>query len=606
MGDYSIDMDYEYTAVSNSRTRYSGEKRPYRPKPPSPQKPKVLTFEQKRQNHRRGSLSTSKSPTKPQIFTFTALRKFNVYRNMNLYDLGSQVGEGTYGQVFKAKNKVTGKFVALKKLYLKEDDKGKEKNRDGFPITALREIEILRSLYHPNIVQLQAMISMSTGVDNLDMYMVFEYMDHDLTGVLNNSVVVYRQEHIKCLSKQLFQGLAYLHDNKIIHRDVKGANLLLNNEGYLKIADFGLARRIQLDRDSDVPLEGYQYTNRVVTLWYRSPELLLGSTNYTYAVDVWSTGCIILEFYTKYAIFQGRAELEQLELIFKLCGSPTPENFPEISTLPWYEFVNFPPCDRILVKEFSNESYGLSQQFVLLLDALLALSPASRPTAKQALSHPYFTSELPLPCEPRELPKIEGDWHEYEGKQRKKVKNNAPNAPSSVSTANFAETSNTMSQQKVLGESRLSQSITAQDVQLYPDSPEVSQKSNKPPSIQKTNSGEGRRYERSRPASPAYPRRNLSPTYAKQREQSPKYAKRSISPRREHYSRSREHSPAYNRDRHNYSPDYNRKRRKYTTDNSDRKKSPYSPKTRHRSASFSPKTDSPYISSPHRNKYYKD
>lgn len=131
MGDYSIEMDYEYTSVSNSRTRYPGEKRPYKAKPPSPTKPKVLTFEQKRLNNRRGSLTLSKSPTKPHFAALPALRKFYVFRNLNLYDLGSQVGEGTYGQVFKAKNKVTGKYVALKKLYLKEDDKGKEKNRDG-------------------------------------------------------------------------------------------------------------------------------------------------------------------------------------------------------------------------------------------------------------------------------------------------------------------------------------------------------------------------------------------------------------------------------------------------------------------------------------------
>jgi CTD kinase subunit alpha len=127
--------------------------------------------------------------------------------------------------------------------------------------------------------------------------MVFEYMDHDLTGILNNSVVVYGQEHIKCLARQLFEGLFYLHQRQIIHRDVKGifdlikgANLLLNNDGYLKIADFGLARRIHIDRDSGEPLADFEYTNRVVTLWYRSPELLLGSTSYGFEVDLWSAG----------------------------------------------------------------------------------------------------------------------------------------------------------------------------------------------------------------------------------------------------------------------------------------------------------------------------
>lgn len=124
----------------------------------------------------------------------------------------------------------------------------------------------------------------------MDMFMVFEYMDHDLTGILNNDAVVYRLPHIKCLSKQLFKGLEYLHSRKIIHRDIKGANLLLNNKGYLKIADFGLARRIHLDRDSGEPLQDFEYTNRVVTLWYRSPELLFGSCSYGFEVDLWSAG----------------------------------------------------------------------------------------------------------------------------------------------------------------------------------------------------------------------------------------------------------------------------------------------------------------------------
>jgi serine/threonine protein kinase len=220
-------------------------------------------------------------------------KKFTVYKDMTEYDSVGQVGEGTYGQVFKAKHKSSLRFVALKKLYLKEDDKGKEKNRDGFPITGIREIEILRSLKHPNIVELQAMVSISSQ-GKMDMYMVFEYMDHDLTGILTNNAVNYSLPQIKCLAKQLFQGLEYLHSLQIIHRDIKGANLLLNNQGYLKIADFGLARRIHIDRDSGAPMADFEYTNRVVTLWYRSPELLLGSTSYGFEVDIWSTGFFVL------------------------------------------------------------------------------------------------------------------------------------------------------------------------------------------------------------------------------------------------------------------------------------------------------------------------
>ncbi|KAI8896924.1 kinase-like domain-containing protein, partial [Globomyces pollinis-pini] len=360
-------------------------------------------------------------------------------------------------QVFKAKSRLTGKLVALKRLYLHEDDKGKEKNRDGFPITAIREIEILRSLSHPHIIELEAMIATSTGNAFFEMYMVFEYMDHDLTGILNNSAAVYGPSHIKCLASQLFLGLDYLHQKKIIHRDVKvGANLLLNNQGYLKIADFGLARRFHLDRDSGDPLEGFEYTNRVVTLWYRSPELLLGSTSYGTEVDIWSTGCILLEFFTKYPIFQGRAEIDQLELIFKLCGSPSVENWPGIKDLPWYGMMQFTPTERLLVNEFSQPSYGLSTEFVFLLDGLLTLDPSKRPTAKQALSHPWFLEEEPFACHPSELPRIEGDWHEYEGKLRKKGK--AP-VPPPVSVSHQVDISQTSALERNDSRSAISGSV---------------------------------------------------------------------------------------------------------------------------------------------------
>ncbi|KAJ3360053.1 kinase subunit of RNA polymerase II carboxy-terminal domain kinase I [Kappamyces sp. JEL0680] len=379
-------------------------------------------------------------PSKPSVASIQKAKvsRFCVYSDMSQYEIGSQVGEGTYGQVFKAQNKKTGGYVALKKLYLKEDDKGKEKNRDGFPITSIREIEILRSLNHENVVKLQAIISHSTSPEHLDMYMDFEYMNHDLTGILNNAATLYSLPHIKCLARQLFKGLEYLHSKNIIHRDIKGANLLLNNQGYLKITDFGLARRLHIDRDSGEPLEGFEYTNRVVTLWYRSPELLFGSTSYGFEVDIWSAGCIIMEFYTKFAIFQGRTEIEQLELIFKLCGSPTEENWPEAKLLPWHGLLRFPFSERILVKEFTNSSYGLTAEFVDLLDGMLSLNPALRPSARDALNHSYFKVE-PLPCEPKEyatlpshparLPKIEMDWHEYEGKLRRKNKLPVPQAP---------------------------------------------------------------------------------------------------------------------------------------------------------------------------------
>jgi CTD kinase subunit alpha len=180
--------------------------------------------------------------------------------------------------------------------------------------------------------------------------MVFEYMDHDLTGILSQDQFKFTDAHLKSLCQQMLAGLAYLHHKGIIHRDIKGSNILVNNRGELKLGDFGLARFYHKRRRSD-------YTNRVITLWYRPPELLFGTTVYGPEVDMWSAGyveficfarhgwltllcrCIMLELFTTKPIFQGNDEIHQLEFIFKILGTPTPERWPGVSNLPWYELV---------------------------------------------------------------------------------------------------------------------------------------------------------------------------------------------------------------------------------------------------------------------------
>jgi CTD kinase subunit alpha len=180
--------------------------------------------------------------------------------------------------------------------------------------------------------------------------MVFEYMDHDLTGILSQSQFTFTDAHLKSLCEQMLAGLAYLHHKGIIHRDIKGSNILINNRGELKLGDFGLARFYHKRRRSD-------YTNRVITLWYRPPELLFGTTVYGPEVDMWSAGyiefigfarrgwltipsrCIMLELFTKRPIFQGNDEIHQLEFVFKILGTPTPERWPGVANLPWYELV---------------------------------------------------------------------------------------------------------------------------------------------------------------------------------------------------------------------------------------------------------------------------
>lgn len=162
--------------------------------------------------------------------------------------------------------------------------------------------------------------------------MVFEYMDHDLTGVLSQTQFAFSAAHCKALCRQMLAGLAYLHHKGVIHRDMKGPNILLNNRGELKLADFGLARFYQKRRIAD-------YTNRVITLWYRPPELLLGATVYGPEVDMWSAGCIMLELFTKKPIFQGTDEINQLQVIYKYLGTPDIACWPGLADLPWYELV---------------------------------------------------------------------------------------------------------------------------------------------------------------------------------------------------------------------------------------------------------------------------
>ncbi|KAK9446699.1 kinase-like domain-containing protein [Limtongia smithiae] len=316
----------------------------------------------------------------------------------SIYERKSQVGEGTYGKVYKAVNTITKELVALKRIRM-------ESERDGFPITASREIKLLQSVRHENVVALLEMM-----VEKSSVYVVYEYMEHDLSGILTHPSFTLEHRHIKHLFKQILEGLAYLHKRGVLHRDIKGSNILISNSGQLKLADFGLARFYKHESTLD-------YTNRVITLWYRPPELLFGATVYGAAVDVWGAGCLMVEMYTRRAIFQGQDELQQLEAIYELMGTPTKENWPEVEKLPWYELVK-PAKER---PSRFEELYGsvLSPHGLELAMALLALDPAKRPSAAAALESRYFTEEDPTPERPTQLGEL-GEWHEYESKLRRR------------------------------------------------------------------------------------------------------------------------------------------------------------------------------------------
>lgn len=289
----------------------------------------------------------------------------------------SVIGSGTYGKVFKALNVYTKKQVALKRIRM-------EGERDGFPVTAVREIKLLRSLSHKNIVKL-----MEVMVEMNECFMVFEYLSHDLTGLINHPNYTLDPAQKKHLALQLFDGLDYLHTRGVLHRDIKAANILVSNEGVLKLADFGLARFYAKHHQLD-------YTNRVITIWYRSPELLLGETQYGPAVDIWSAACVMMEIFTKRAIFPGDgSEINQLDKIHSVLGTPTRNDWPNIVEMPWFELLR-PTQRRANVFAEKYKELVTPAAFELLL-WMFKYDPDKRPSAAEVLAHPYFTTEEPAP-----------------------------------------------------------------------------------------------------------------------------------------------------------------------------------------------------------------
>ncbi|KAG0200049.1 Cyclin-dependent kinase 10 [Mortierella sp. GBA30] len=298
---------------------------------------------------------------------------FGTSRVVDDFEKLNKVGEGTYGVVYRARDKKTGEIVALKRIRM-------ERENDGLPISSLREIKLLKTLRHDNIVLVK---EVAVGSDLDQIFLVMEYCEQDMAALMDNIKTPYTPAEVKCLMYQLLKGIEYCHDHYVIHRDLKLSNLLLNAQGILKIADFGLARSFGLPSRPMTP--------KVVTLWYRAPELLFGDSNYTTAVDMWSAGCIFGELLRHGPLLPGKVEKQQVEMIIDLLGTPHEKIWHGFSKLPMAG-VKLP---EQRVNNLKNKFPKITDAARSLLSGLLTYDPKKRLSVKQALAHPYFIESPP-------------------------------------------------------------------------------------------------------------------------------------------------------------------------------------------------------------------
>ncbi|KAI9828053.1 MAG: hypothetical protein M1832_003580 [Thelocarpon impressellum] len=297
-------------------------------------------------------------------------------RHVDNFERLNHIEEGSYGWVSRARETSTGEVVALKKLKM-------DNANDGFPVTGLREIQTLMESRHPNVVNLREVV---IGDTMDDVFLVMDFLEHDLKTLQEDMQEPFLASEIKTLLLQLVSATEHLHANWILHRDLKTSNLLMNNRGQMKVADFGMARYF-----GDPPPK---MTQLVVTLWYRAPELLLGAENYGRAVDMWSIGCIFGELLTKEPLLQGKNEVEQLSKIFELCGIPTEETWPGFKRLPNAKSLRLPrPTSQTTGSVIRARFPLLTTSGTSLLASLLALDPAQRPSASDVLAHPFFRED---------------------------------------------------------------------------------------------------------------------------------------------------------------------------------------------------------------------
>ena len=271
------------------------------------------------------------------------------------------MGEGTYGVVYKALDKRSNKLGVLQNLTIKfvrfpfyflvaMKLIAIPKEEDGTPSTAIREMSILKELKHPNVVRLLNVIH-----DNSILYLIFEFLDQDLKMYMSHIKQPFSPLLLKSYVNQLLVGIEHCHSHRMMHRDLKPQNLLIDKAGTLKLADFGLARAFTAQHRT--------YTHEVVTLWYRAPEILLGGKHYSPPMDIWSVGCIFAEMANRKALFPGDSEIDQLFKLFSLLGTPNDQVWPGVTSFPDYKvfisFIFIKYCSKNCRNLFRNGKHDL-------------------------------------------------------------------------------------------------------------------------------------------------------------------------------------------------------------------------------------------------------
>ncbi|KAK4177351.1 kinase-like domain-containing protein [Triangularia setosa] len=308
-----------------------------------------------------------------------------------------KLGEGTYATVFKGRNRQTGELVALKEIHLDSEE--------GTPSTAIREISLMKELKHENIVALHDVIHTENKL-----MLVFEYMDGDLKKYMDNNGErgMLKPHIVKSFMWQLLQGIHFCHENRVLHRDLKPQNLLINSKLQLKLGDFGLARAFGIPVNT--------FSNEVVTLWYRAPDVLLGSRTYNTSIDIWSAGCIMAEMFSGRPLFPGTSNEDQTIRIFRIMGTPTERTWPGLSQFPEYKTT----WQMYATQPLRNILPQIDEKGIDLLQRMLQLRPELRISAAEALNHEWF-AEFHQPAHPQQHHSQQPMMHPHRGYQQHTV-----------------------------------------------------------------------------------------------------------------------------------------------------------------------------------------